>query len=164
MFVFIYLIFICNFHYIFSCGCYGSNSCTPNGILCSPYELNNSCLCDCCPPCNTCEQFFQSNCLSHLYSKHYGLSINQSDLIAKINQSNISYDIIDKINDEHVRYLWNPCLRRSLPNGIYLINDNEGRYKLVGIPREKLEKTSYEILFKGPVSLLILIDFTITII
>ncbi|CAF1578818.1 unnamed protein product, partial [Adineta steineri] len=96
--------------------------------------------------------------------KHYGLSTNQSDLIAKINQSNISYDIIDKINDEHVRYLWNSCLRRSLPNGIYLINDNEGRYKLVGIPREKLEKTSFEILFKGPVSLLILIDFTITII
>jgi hypothetical protein len=72
--------------------------------------------------------------------------------------------IIDQNTREIVRYLWDPCLRRLLPNGINLINDSYSSYKLVGTPTEKLEKTFFEILFKGPVNQIILVNFTITII
>jgi hypothetical protein len=167
MFAYKYLIFISiivhNFHLIYSCGCYGSQTCTPNGIQCN-HQSNDSCLCDCCPACNTCKQFFELNCFVYRYTKHYGLSTDQSNLILKTNESIIPNYIIDLTNQEIVRYLWNPCFRRSLPNDIYFINDNDGSYKLVGIPREKLEKTSFEILFKGPVNLILLVHFTITII
>ncbi len=169
MFACKYLIFLCiipyNFYLVFSCGCYGPTSCTPNGILCDYYHnATDSCLCDCCPACNTCKQFLELNCLAHQYIKHYSLSNNQSKIIAKINESIISNYIIDQTNGEIVRYLWDPCLRRSLPNDIYLINDTNGSYKLVGIPKEKIEETSFEILFKGPVNLILSIHFTITII
>ncbi len=148
-----------------SCGCYGSKSCMVNGTQCSYYYTPESfCLCDCCSSCNTCEQLLQSNCLANQYRKHYSLSPNQSNLIAQLNQSILPTYIIDQTNGEIVRYLWDPCLRRSLPNGIYLTNDIDGSYKLVGIPREKLDETIFEILFKGPVNLLISVNFTISII
>jgi hypothetical protein len=164
-----YLIFLSvilyHFHLISSCGCYGSNSCTPNAILCDYYhEATDSCLCDCCPACNTCEQLLQSNCFAHQYKKHYSLSPNQSTIIAKINESIVPTYIIDQTNGEIVRYLWDPCLRRSLPKDIYLTDDPDGSYRLIGTPKEKLNETLFEILFKGPVNLLISINFTISII
>jgi hypothetical protein len=163
-----YLIFLSiilyNFHLIFSCGCYGPESCTPSGILCHHDETIDSCFCDCCRVCNTCEQLLESNCFAHQYSKHYSLSTNQSKLIVKINESIIPNYIIDQTNGEIARYLWDPCLRRSLPNDIYLTNDTDESYKLVGIPKEKLEETLFEILFKGPVGQLILLQFIISII
>jgi len=169
MFACKYLIFLSiifyHFHPVLSCGCYGSKSCAPTGFQCDyHHETTDSCLCDCCPACNTCEQLLKSNCLAHQYSKHYSLSANQSNIIAKINESIIPNYIIDQINGEIVRYLWDPCLRRILPNDIYLINDTNGSYKLIGIPREKLNETSFEILFKGPVNLIISLNFTISIV
>ncbi|CAF3408980.1 unnamed protein product [Rotaria sp. Silwood1] len=148
----------------FSCGCYGSKSCTLNGTLCNYDQTNDSCLCDCCPPCNTCQQFLEFSCLANRYTKHYSLSNNQSNIILKINTPMKPQYIIDQTNNDIVQYLWDPCLRRALPNGIYLKNDNNGIYKLIGIPREKLEKTSFEILFKGSVNRILLVNFTITII
>ncbi|CAF1167849.1 unnamed protein product [Rotaria sordida] len=168
MFDYKYLIFLCiifhNFHIIFSCGCYGSKSCTSNGILCNPFQTNDSCLCDCCPPCNTCEQFLKLNCLTNRYTKHYSLSNNQSNIILKINKSMKPKYIIDQTNNNIVHYLWDPCLRRLLPKGINLTNNTNGIYKLIGRPREKLEKTSFEILFKSLVNQILLVNFTITII
>jgi hypothetical protein len=167
MFVCKYLILISiivyNFHWISSCGCYGSKSCTVNGTRCD-HQSNDSCLCDCCPACNTCEQFLELNCLADRYLKHFGLSTNQSDIIARINKPLIPNYIIDQHTGEIVRYLWNPCLRRLLPNGINLIDNSYRGYELVGTPTEKLEKTLFEILFKGPVNQIILVNFTITII
>lgn len=147
----------------YACGCYGSRSCRLNGTQCT-YQSSTSCLCDCCPPCNTCEQFLEFGCLENRFSKHYGLSENQSDIITEVNVSMNPKYIIDQTNGNIVRYLWNPCLRRLLPNGIYLENDNEGKYRLVGVPTEKLEKTVFEILFKGPTNLIVLVNFTLTII
>lgn len=149
-----------------SCGCYGSKSCLVNGTQCSYYNTSESflCLCDCCPPCNTCEQLLQSNCLANQYHKHYSLSTNQSIIIAKLNELILPKYIIDQTNGEIVRYLWDPCLRRSFPNDIQLINDTDGSYKLTGIPREKLDETVFEILFKGPTNLLISVSFTLSII
>jgi hypothetical protein len=158
-YLFFLSIFFYNFSWTFSCGCYGSTSCTPDGIQCNS-QSNNSCLCDCCPPCNTCKQFLEFNCLAYRYTTDYSLS---TDIIAKINESITPNYIIDQTNGQIVRYLWDPCIRRSLPNGIYLINDSDGKYQLVGKPTEKLEKTSFEILFKGPVSLIVLVNFTISI-
>ncbi|CAF3347085.1 unnamed protein product [Rotaria socialis] len=156
------LIIFYNFHGIYSCGCYGSASCTLNGTQCN-YQSNESCLCDCCLPCNTCEQFLKFNCLASRYIKHYTLSENKSDIITKINVRMKPEYIIDERTGGVVPYLWDPCLRRLLPNGIYLKNDNNGKYKLIGVPKEKLEKTYFEILFKGPVSQIVTVSFTITI-
>lgn len=169
MFACKYLIFLLiilgNFYLIYSCGCYGSNSCSPTGINCQyHYEAIDSCPCDCCPPCNTCEQLLQSNCFAHQFIKHYSLSTNQSKLIFKINNSISENYIIDQTTGEIVHNLWDPCLRRLLPNNIYLENTTNGSYKLVGIPKEKLEETSYEILFKSSVNRIISLNFTITII
>jgi hypothetical protein len=162
---FIYLsIIFYNIHLILSCGCYGSKSCSVNGTLCGYDTSESLCLCDCCPPCNTCEQLLESNCLADRYRKHYSLSTNQSTITGKLNESILSKYIIDQTNGEIVRYLWDPCLRRSLPNGIQLTNDSDGSYKLTGIPTEKLNETVFEILFKGPTNLLISINFTISII
>ena len=162
-YVILVLIFLHKIRTSYSCGCYGSKSCTRTGISCYR-QFNESCLCDCCPPCNTCEQFIKFNCLAHRYVEHYGLSTNQSDIVAKINEPIIANYIIDQTNGNIIRHLWDPCLSRLLPNGIYLERDNDGKYKLCGIPTRKLEKTHFEILFKGPVSLLIYVSFTITII
>lgn len=164
-----YLVFLSiilnNFHLIFSCGCYGSQSCTPTGIFCHQNpDAVDTCLCDCCPACNTCEQLLQLNCFSDRYIKHYSLSKNQSKLTAKINESITEYYIIDQTTGEIARDIWNPCLREILPKNIYLTNHTDGSYQLIGIPKEKLEETSYEIIFKGSVNRIISVHFTITII
>ena len=150
---------------ICSCGCYGSDSCTPSGDLCySRPSLTADCVCDCCTACNTCKQLLEFNCASSRYSNHYSLSNNQSKIIAKQNELLSGYYIIDQTNGERLRYLWDPCLRRSLPHSIHLAHDTDGSYKLVGIPREKMNETLFEIVFKGPVGLLVSLNFTLSIV
>lgn len=158
------LLVFAQFHSLAACGCYGSNSCTRHGHHCDR-RTNESCSCDCCPPCNTCEQFLQSHCFAHRFATHYSFAGNQSDLIFKRGETIAPhYYLTDRSTGEAVRYLWNPCLRRALPSGIYLAIDDQQRYQLVGVARDKLAKTSFEIRFKGPVNRLVSVDVPITIV
>ena len=154
-------LFLSSIHLGFSCGCYGKNSCTSDGIRCNDFEKTNaSCLCDCYPPFNDCEQLLESNCFSNRFRTHFILSTNQSKLIANVNESINSIYIIDQLTGEKVKYLWDPCFRRKLPDGIRLTQDTDGFYKFDGMLREKLDETLFEIVFKAPTSQLISLNFT----
>ena len=153
-----------NSHPILCCGCYGSDSCTPAGTLC--YSLSTptaDCVCDCCAVCNTCKQILQSSCVSSRYSNLYSLSNNQSKIIAKQNEPLPVYYIIDQTTGQRLRYLWDPCLRRSLPDGIRLANDTNGSYKLIGRPRKKMNETLFDIVFKGAAGLIVSLNFTMSV-
>lgn len=162
--IFLFIIFYKS-RLIGSCGCYGSDSCTPSGDLCySRPSLTADCLCHCCTACNTCKQLLEFHCASTRYSNHYSLSNNQSTIIGKENEELSEYYVIDQTNGERLRFLWDPCLRRSLPRGIHLVNDTDGSYKLTGIAREKINETLFEIVFKAPVGVLISLNFTLSIV
>ena len=71
--------------------------------------------------------------------------------------------LLDQRNGQPARYLWDPCVNRSLPNGMELIQDDKQLYQLAGQPVQRQDETSYELLFKGPVSEMLRMEFTITV-
>ena len=143
------------------CGCYGSRTCTPKGERCDP-SLNDSCSCDCCPPCNRCEQFFPTACFKDRF-RH--LSDHPLTFQFRLNRTIRSDDIADRSNGTFVHYLWDPCLSRPLPEGIDLVESSKlGIYQLVGRPRKVQEAIDYELVFKGLVSQLFWVNLTISIV
>ena len=149
-------------HSVGSCGCYGSTSCTNRGVQCNG-SRNDSCQCDCCSPCNTCEQFLHFRCLAYRYLSRLRFVSYASRILLRVNETMPSHYLLDEGNGQLARYLWDPCVNRSLPNGIELTHDENQTYRLTGEPMQRQDETSYELLFKGSVSEILRMEFTIAV-
>lgn len=99
----IVLLVLC-LHSVGSCGCYGSTSCTDRGVQCND-SPNDSCQCDCCPPCNTCEQFLRFRCLTHRYLSRLQFFSYASRISLRVNETMPSHYLLDEGNGQLARYL-----------------------------------------------------------
>ncbi|KAI9318846.1 hypothetical protein DFJ73DRAFT_879332 [Zopfochytrium polystomum] len=71
-----------------ACGSYGPTSCTAFGVstLCRTANPAPECVCDCCPPSNTCDQFLTSGCRKDIW--YYDLVFKDSSTGAVTVQPN----------------------------------------------------------------------------
>lgn len=83
----------------------------------------------------------------------------------QVNQTIPSFEIADQSDGLFSHYLWDPCLNRPLPDGISLVESSKlGIYQLIGRPKKLQEKLYYEVIFKGLVSQILWMNFTISIV
>ncbi|KAJ3175777.1 hypothetical protein HDU87_005771 [Geranomyces variabilis] len=151
-----------------ACGCYGPTSCSVRGIQCEKgifryMGRNDPCICDCCLPCNSCDQLL-AGCarkpnksikfVPALHTLKVNKPIKPRTLQSTKHEGNMTLPL---------GLFGDPCLTGNLPAGLNLTYDEgNATFVLTGTPTEK-GKTMLGIVAKGGGSVIYRVDVKITV-
>ncbi|RUP52228.1 hypothetical protein BC936DRAFT_136784 [Jimgerdemannia flammicorona] len=126
---------------------------------CSPSECLEDCVCDACPPCNTCDQLL-GGC--HAADLLTDLTFTPSIPAVITREQPIGHYVLARADIPGG--LFEVCVRPTLPDGlIFFLDNSTWNYVLTGTPKSLVPRTEYIAIVKGGANYLGKIEFGFTV-
>lgn len=145
---------------VLGCGCESPVSIKTNQ-LCIHSVMDSTCVCDACPPCNSCDQL-QGGC--HASDLQSNVIFEPS--IPSLLPAGKPFSPYKLTTNKH-QTIWAACVRPDLPDGLSLTLQNSSLpwyFILSGTPTGLVPHTDYKVIVKGDDNYLGVLSFSLNIV